>query len=108
MSNGVLKEKDEEILMKNADLIIRDMQITEKGTNLAEKENKYFFRVAPSANKIEIKSAIEQLFNVAVVKVNTMKYVGKKKRERSLKYGKRADWKRAVVTLAEGNKIEMT
>lgn len=86
--------------------LIRRLQITEKGTQLAEKQNKYLFRVSPSANKIQIRKAIEAFFRVKVVKVNTMNYAGKKKRVRSFKYGRRANWKRAIVTLAEGNKIE--
>lgn len=93
--------------MKSPDSIIKDMQVTEKGTAL-EKENKYLFRVAPSANKMEIKRAVEKLFSVSVTKVNTMKYRGKKKRERTARYGKKADWKRAVVTLREGSSIEKT
>jgi large subunit ribosomal protein L23 len=65
------------------------------------------FTVAPDSNKIEIKRAVEQLFDVKVEKVNTMNYEGKKKRQRTMKYGKRPDWKRAVVTLAEDHKIDL-
>ena len=87
--------------------IIKELQVTEKGTNLQESQNKYLVRVAPDANKIEIKSAMEKLFGVSVVKVNTMNYLGKRKRERTIRYGKRSDWKRAVVTLREGSKIDL-
>ncbi len=93
--------------MKDPYSIIRKMQITEKGTALQEKQNKYFFRVAMEANKLDVKRAVEKLFNVAVVKVNVMRCLGKKKRQRSMQYGKRPDWKRAIVTLKAGNKIEI-
>ena len=94
--------------MKEAKSIILELQITEKGTALSERDNKYVFRVARAANKIEIKRAIESLFSVSVTSVNTMNYSGKRKRERTVRYGKRADWKRAVVTLKEGSKIDLT
>ena len=86
--------------------LIQKLQVTEKGALLSEKQNKYLFRVSPSANKIQIKKAVEAFFRVKVVKVNTMNYAGKKRRVRSFKYGRRAHWKRAVVTLASGQKIE--
>lgn len=94
--------------MKHSSSIIMRMHLTEKGTKLTEKENKYFFRVAPMANKIEIKRAVEELFNVSVANVNTMNYRGKKKRERTVSYGRKANWKRAVVTLKEGSTIDLT
>ena len=93
--------------MKDSRSIIKKIQVTEKGTLLAEA-NKYLFEVAPSSNKVEIKRAVESLFDVKVTQVNTMNYDGKKKRQRTAKYGKRSDWKRAVVTLADGNRIDMT
>jgi large subunit ribosomal protein L23 len=83
------------------------MQATEKGTVRAEKQNQYFFEVDPDANKPEIKRAVEVLYGVKVDAVNTMQYRGKKKRVRTIRYGRRADWKRAIVTLKEGSKIEM-
>ena len=92
--------------MKDSREVIRRIQVTEKGTHLAE-DRKYLFTVAPDSNKIEIKRAVEQLFDVKVTKVNTMNYEGKKKRQRTMKYGKRPDWKRAVVTLAEDHKIDL-
>ena len=73
-----------------------------------EKENKYFFLVAGSVNKLEIKRAVEELYKVSVSKVNTVNYRGKLKRERTMTYGRTAGWKRAIVTLAEGSKIELT
>ncbi len=94
--------------MKDPRAIIQRMMLTEKGTRMTEMENKYLFQVDPSANKIEIKRAIEQLFNVKVAKVNTMHRMGKDKRVRTMNYGKTSAWKRAVVTLKEGSKIELT
>jgi len=93
--------------MKHAGEILKGLQLTEKGTALSETGNKYFFRVDRGSNKIEIKRAVEEAFGVKVAKVNTMCYAGKRKRERTVRYGRRSDWKRAVVTLAEG-KIELT
>ena len=94
--------------MKNSGAIVKRIQLTEKAATLAEKQRKYFFEVASSANKIEIKRAVEELFKVSVAAVNTMGYLGKMKRERASRYGRRPDWKRAVVTLKEGSKIEVT
>jgi large subunit ribosomal protein L23 len=74
---------------------------------LRADQNKYLFKVDPAANKLEIKLAVEDFFKVKVVKVNTMNYDGKKRRERTLHYGKKADWKRAVVTLKDGDKIDL-
>jgi large subunit ribosomal protein L23 len=87
--------------------VIQKLQVTEKGTVMQGTQNKYFFRVDPKATKHQIKGAIEQLFGVKVARVNTMRYEGKLKRERTARYGRRNDWKRAVVTLGEGSKIEL-
>jgi large subunit ribosomal protein L23 len=94
--------------MKEGRTIIRKLLLTEKGTLLTEKQNQYLFRVDPSANKIEIKNAVEKIFNVKVTKVNTMNRQGKHKRLRSMSYGMTSAWKRAVVTLREGEKIDLT
>ena len=94
--------------MKEGRTIIRKLLMTEKGTLLTERENQYLFRVDPSANKIEIKNAVEKIFNVKVTKVNTMNRRGKHKRLRSMSYGMTSAWKRAVVTLKEGEKIDLT
>jgi large subunit ribosomal protein L23 len=92
--------------MKNALEAVRGLHITEKGSLLAE-QNKYLFKVDPAANKLEIKRAIEDFFKVKVVKVNTMNYDGKKRRQRTIHFGKKPDWKRAVVTLKAGDKIDL-
>jgi large subunit ribosomal protein L23 len=92
--------------MKGVSVIVPALQLTEKGTRLNAAENKYFFKVPTAANKQQIKAAVEKLFKVSVLAVNTMNYEGKKKRERTAQYGKTADWKRAIVTLKQGDKIE--
>jgi large subunit ribosomal protein L23 len=92
--------------MKDVYQVIDKVLLTEKGTRMTEEENKYIFRVKPAANKVEIKQAVEEFFKVKVVAVNTMNRKGKKKRERTASAGRTAAWKRAVVTLAEGNKID--
>jgi large subunit ribosomal protein L23 len=93
--------------MSDVHTVIRSHHVTEKGARLAGTENKYLFKVDPAANKMEIRQAVEALFKVTVLKVNTMNYAGKKRRERAMRYGRRSDWKRAVVTLKEGDKIEL-
>lgn len=93
--------------MKEAIQIISNIRLTEKASLLGERNNQYVFRVATDANKIEIKQAIEKLFGKKVVRVNTAQYAGKKKRERRADFGRKAHWKKAVVTLAEGEKIEL-
>ncbi len=87
--------------------LIQTVQLTEKASLLSEKLNKYVFRVTPRANKIQIKQAIELLFKKKVVGVNTCNYAGKKKRERRADFGRKAHWKKAIVTLEEGEKIDL-
>ena len=83
------------------DVIIAPV-VTEK-CNALIQEKKYTFRVHPDANRVEIARAVEELFKVKVAKVNVMNCLGKAKRAgRTMKMGRRADWKRAVVTLSEG------
>jgi len=88
--------------------VIKKVQLTEKGTALSDSINKYFFEVDRSANKHDVKRAVESLFDVTVMSVNTMNYTGKRRRERSVHYGRRPDWKRAIVTLKEGDNIDFT
>ena len=88
--------------MKDPYRIIHTLLITEKGTELTDELNQYTFKVAKDANKIEIKQAVEALFDVTVSSVNTMNRIGKRKRLRGPKFGKRPDWKKAVVSLSEG------
>ena len=93
--------------MKEPTQIVANIRLTEKASLLGERNNQYVFRVATHANKIEIKQAIEKLFGKKVVRVNTAQFAGKKKRERRADFGRKAHWKKAVVTLAEGEKIEL-
>ncbi|MFO8191767.1 MAG: 50S ribosomal protein L23 [Bacillota bacterium] len=89
--------------MKDArDIIIRPL-ISEKSSDLME-ESKYTFVVSGKANKIEIKRALEEIFEVKVEAVNTINYKGKRKRLGRYPEGKQPSWKKAVITLAEGSK----
>jgi large subunit ribosomal protein L23 len=89
----------------NAHDVVRRPLITEKGTDITTDHNGYTFLVAPGANKAQIKQAIESLFEVKVLNVRTMVRHGKTK-GRGPKSFRRPDWKRAVVTLAEGDTVE--
>ena len=79
--------------------------VSEKSSSLLD-ENKYTFLVAPQANKTEIKIAVEKVFDVKVVSVNTINRAGKKRRTR-YGIGRRPDTKRAIVTVAEGQRIDL-
>ena len=95
-------------MKKNKKLILPIF--TEKIARLSESENKYAFEVYRDANKIEIKSEIEKKFEVKVVCVNTMVQRGKIRQQLTRAgrfYGRRPDWKKAIITLAEGEKIEL-
>ncbi len=90
------------------DIIIRPI-MTEKCVEMQDNESKYSFRVAISANKIQIKKAVEKLFDVEVKNVHTMSYLGKKvsrRSKRSRVEGRKANWKKAIVTLKEGFEID--
>ncbi len=86
--------------------VILSPVITEKSTLISE-HNQVAFKVAIDATKADIKSAVEALFKVKVTGVNTMRVKGKVKRFRG-HLGKRSDWKKAIVTLAEGQSIDVT
>jgi len=91
--------------MKHAG-IIRRVMITEKGTQLA-CENKYMLEVAPAANKIEIRKAVEAQFGVHVLAVNTQNHKGALRTLRNRRTVSGTDWKRAIVTVKAGERIEM-
>ena len=93
--------------MKNAYSVIIRPVVTEKATRLADLENKYSFRVEPRANKHDIKRAVEDIFNVKVLAVNTMIVRGKFKRTRTRAAGRTPNWKKAVVTLRSGDRIDL-
>jgi large subunit ribosomal protein L23 len=88
------------------DIIIRPV-VSEKSYALLDGDV-YTFIVAPDANKLQIREAVEEIFNVRVTKVNTLNRKGKRKRNRrTFTFGRRADTKRAIVTLAAGDKIDL-
>jgi len=91
--------------MKGPQEVIKAPLVSEKGTLLAENTNQVLFKVRPTANKIEVKRAVEALFKVKVEKVRMARYLGKMRRiGRSM--GRRPEWKKAYVTLREGDKID--
>jgi large subunit ribosomal protein L23 len=91
--------------MREPQEIIQAPLVTEKGSLLGEKTNQVLFRVKRDANKIEVKQAVEILFKVKVTKVRLTRYLGKIKRVgRSV--GRLPTWKKAYVTLKEGDKID--
>ena len=90
-------------------LIIRKPVVTEKSNKMRETENRYVFSVEPAANKRQIKLAVEKLFNVKVVDVRTAIYRGKRSVTMNRKgrfEGYRSNWKKAYVTLADGESID--
>jgi len=94
--------------MKSPYEILQRPVITEKATMLAERKDgpQYVFKVRVAANKIEIRRAIEQAYNVKVKDVNTVRVKGKAKRQ-GRSQGRTSEWKKAYVTLQEGYKIEV-
>ena len=91
--------------MRPATDIVRAIRQSEKATRLA-KYDQYLVDVAPDANKVEIREAVELLFRVKVAKVNTQNCRGKWRQLR-VRWGRRPDWKKAIVTLAKGQKLEV-
>jgi large subunit ribosomal protein L23 len=85
--------------------VIKRPLITEKGMSLKEQQNKIILQVNPSANKHEIKKAVEEMLKVKVENVATVSMKGKRKRL-GARVGTRSDWKKAIVTLKEGEKVE--
>lgn len=85
--------------------VIKKPRLTEKGMGLQEAHNQIVLRVDPRANKNEIKQAVEGLFSVKVAKVRTANVLGKDKRM-GQHMGQASDWKKAIVTLAEGSKVD--
>ena len=83
--------------------IIQTILVTEKATDMADGFNQYTFKVHPKARKPDIRKAVEAIFDVEVSSVNVSNRLGKRKRLRSPRFGKRSDWKKAVVTLSKGS-----
>jgi large subunit ribosomal protein L23 len=92
----------------NAFEVIKTVRLTEKGTRQGEKYNQYTVVADRRANKTEIRQAVQELFKVKVVRVNTLNVRGKLRRQRTSQAGKAPDWKKAIVTLKDGDKIVLT
>jgi len=88
--------------------VIKTVRLTEKGTRQGEKYNQYTIKADRLASKPQIKRAVEELFKVKVLKVNTLNVRGKFRRQRTAQAGQAPDWKKAIVTLKEGDKISLT
>ena len=88
--------------------IIRTVRLTEKGTRQGENFNQYTVVADPRANKTQIRQAVQELFKVKVTKVNTLNVRGKARRQRTAQAGRTNNWKKAIVTLKEGDKIALT
>ena len=92
----------------NAFEVIKTVRLTEKGTRQGEKYNQYTVVADRRANKIQIRQAVQELFKVKVTRVNTLNVRGKSRRLRTIQAGKAPNWKKAIVTLKEGDKIVLT
>jgi large subunit ribosomal protein L23 len=88
--------------------VIKTVRLTEKGTRQGEEYNQYTVVADPRANKTQIRQAVQDLFRVKVVKVNTLNVRGKFRRQRTSQAGQASNWKKAIVTLKEGDKIVLT
>jgi large subunit ribosomal protein L23 len=87
--------------------VIKNIRLTEKATLLGEKNNEFVFKVDPKATKVEIRQAVEKLFGKEVVAVRTANFAGKAKRERRADYGRTNHWKKAIVRLKDGERIDL-
>jgi large subunit ribosomal protein L23 len=92
----------------NAFEIIKTVRLTEKGTRQSEKYNQYTVVADPRANKTQIRQAVQELFKVKVTRVNTLNVRGKARRQRTAQAGTTNTWKKAIVTLKDGDKIILT
>jgi large subunit ribosomal protein L23 len=88
--------------------IIKTVRLTEKGTRQSEKFNQYTVVADRRANKTEIRHAVQELFKVKVLRVNTLNVRGKARRKRSPSAGEAPSWKKAIVTLKKDDKITLT
>ncbi len=93
--------------LTHEDVLVEPL-ITENSWELQEKENKYVFRVHPEATKPQVRNAVQEIFDVNVLKVNTLNVKGKPRRERlNQEKGSRRSWKKAYVRLSEGDRIDV-
>jgi large subunit ribosomal protein L23 len=88
--------------------IIKTVRLTEKGTRQGENYNQYTVVADRRANKTQIRQAVQDLFKVKVIKINTLNVRGKYRRQRTTQAGQAPDWKKAIVTLQDGQKITLT
>jgi len=88
--------------------VIKTVRVTEKGTRQSEKLNQYTVVANPRANKGEIRQAVQELFKVKVLRVNTLNVRGKSRRARTPAAGRAPNWKKAIVTLRKGDSIRLT
>jgi large subunit ribosomal protein L23 len=88
--------------------VIKTVRLTEKGTRQGEKYNQYTVVADRRATKIQIRKAVEELFKVKVTACNTLNVRGKLRRQRTKQEGRTSDWKKAIVTLKDGDKIQLT
>jgi len=87
--------------------IVKTVRVTEKGTKLSDELNQYTVVADPRANKVQIRNAVQELFKVKVIKVNTLNVRGKFRRQRTAASGVTSGWKKAIVTLKKGDKISL-
>ena len=87
--------------------VVKTVRVTEKGTKLSDEQNQYTVVADPRANKIQIRDAVQELFKVEVLRVNTMNVRGKFRRQRTAAAGVTNGWKKAIVTLKKGHKITL-
>ncbi len=92
----------------NSFTVIKTARLTEKGTRQSTKYNQYTVVADRRANKFQIKKAVEELFKVKVTRVNTLNVRGKARRQRTAQAGRDESWKKAIVTLRDGDKIVLT
>ena len=92
----------------NAFEVVKTVRLTEKGTRQGEKYNQYTVVADPRATKPQIRQAVQELFKVKVTKVNTLNVRGKARRQRTTQAGRAPNWKKAIVTLKDGDKIVLT
>lgn len=88
--------------------IIKTVRVTEKGTTQADRFNQYTVVADRRANRIQIRHAVEELFDVKVLRINTLQVRGKFRRQRTAQAGQAPGWKKAIVTLKKGDKISLT
>lgn len=93
-------------MISDPNRIIQAPILSEESTIQSESKNQYVFRVDPRANKHQIRDAVEKIFHVEVLSVNTMNYQGKERRRGRI-VGRRPKWKKAIVTLRAGDSIEL-